>query len=212
MDQALALLTDLPPWLIYVVLGAGAVVENILPVVPADTFIVTGGFIAGLGTVGPAAVFVVVWTFNVAGAVAVYAAGLRYGPRFFRDGAGRRILAARQMRRLEDFYGRWGVAAIFVARFLPGFRAVVPVFAGVTGVRAGRVVPPLLAASAIWYGALIRVGYMAGDNLEAVLSAVERTNRGLLTAAVLLAAVVLALWWRARRVDTGGGEEEQGGP
>ena len=203
MEGILTFLSDLPPPLVYVVLGMGAALENIVPVIPADTVIVTGGFVAGLGAVRALPVFLFVWGFNVAGAMAVYAAGRRYGPRFFREGPGRHLLAAGQMSRLETFYTRWGVAAIFAGRFLPGFRALVPVFAGVAGLGPSRVLPPLAVASAIWYGALVRVGYLAGDNLEAVVETLERLNRGLLVASVVLAALILGLWWRARREGTG---------
>ena len=207
MEQALALLTDLPEPLVYVVLAVGAVVENILPVVPADTFVVAGGFIAGLGTVGPAGVFLVVWGFNVAGAIAVYAAGFRYGPGFFRKGRGRALMAERQMRKLEAFYRRWGVLAVFAARFLPGFRALVPVFAGVAELGPVRVIPPLVVASAIWYGTLIRLGYLAGDNLDAVMETLDRTNRGLVAASAALGVVILGVWWRARRREAARGSE-----
>ncbi len=200
MEQTLAFLSDLPPYLLYLVLGVGAAVENVLPVVPADTIIVTGGFIAGLGTGGVIPVFLVVWGFNVAGALAVYAVGRRYGPEFFATGRGRHLLAERQMRRLEAFYARWGVAAIFAGRFLPGFRALVPVFAGVAGVPASRVVPPLAVASAIWYGVLVRLGHLAGGNAEALLAS---ANRGLLATSAALAIVLVAVWWRARRRSAG---------
>ena len=200
MEQTLAFLSDLPPYLLYLVLGVGAAVENVLPVVPADTIIVTGGFIAGLGTGGVIPVFLVVWGFNVAGALAVYAVGRRYGPEFFATGRGRHLLAERQMRRLEAFYARWGVTAIFAGRFLPGFRALVPVFAGVAGVPASRVVPPLAVASAIWYGVLVRLGHLAGGNAEAVLAS---ANRGLLAISAALAIVLVAVWWRARRRSVG---------
>ena len=200
MEQTLAFLSDLPPYLLYLVLGVGAAVENVLPVVPADTIIVTGGFIAGLGTGGVIPVFLVVWGFNVAGALAVYAVGRRYGPEFFATGRGRHLLAERQMRRLEAFYARWGVTAIFAGRFLPGFRALVPVFAGVAGVPASRVVPPLAVASAIWYGVLVSLGHLAGGNAEAVLAS---ANRGLLAISAALAIVLVAVWWRARRRSVG---------
>lgn len=202
MDEALKLLTGLPPSLVYPVLAAGAVVENILPVLPADTFIVAGGFIAGLGRVGAVPVFATVWLFNVAGAVGVYLLGLRYGRAFFHTGRGLRLVPEGGMRRMESFYRRWGIAAIFLARILPGFRALVPVFAGVAGVGAARVVPPLLAASAIWYGALVRLGYLAGDNLEAVMDVLARTNRGLLAVSAVL-AVALAVGWRHCRARMG---------
>ncbi|MDE2654864.1 MAG: DedA family protein [Gemmatimonadota bacterium] len=202
MDEALTLLTELPSPLVYAVLAAGAVVENIVPAIPADTFIVVGGFVAGLGTLSVGAVFGVVWFFNVAGAVAVYALGRRYGRQFFRTGRGRKLIPDGQWDRLEAFYGRWGVAAIFAGRFFPGFRALVPVFAGVAGLGSLRVVPPLAIASAIWYGVLVRLGFLAGDNLEAVTGAVARTQRWLLVGSVVLAAVLAWLWWRARRRGT----------
>lgn len=203
MESALDLLAGLPPVLIYVVLAAGAVVENILPVVPADTFILAGGFVAGLGVVQPVPVFLVVWAFNVGAAVGVYALGRRYGREFFRSGAGRRLVSDRRMRRMEAFYRRWGVAAIFLARFLPGFRALVPVFAGVADLGAFRVVAPLLAASAIWYGGLVRLGYLAGDNIDAVVDAFARTNQWLLGASVAIGVLLAALWWRGRDVNGG---------
>lgn len=212
MDGILTFLSELPAPLVYVVLGTGAALENIVPVIPADTFIVIGGFVAGLGAVHAVPAFLFVWGFNVVGAMAVYAAGRRYGPRFFSKGPGRHLLAEEQLGRLEAFYARWGVAAIFAGRFLPGFRALVPVFAGVAGLGPFRVLPPVAVASAIWYGVLVRVGYLAGDNLEAVVAAMERTNRGLLAASVVLAAVILGLWWRARRGGGGGGGEVSDDP
>ena len=199
MDGILTFLSELPAPLVYIVLGAGAAIENVFPVIPADTVIVIGGFVAGLGAVHAVPAFLSVWGLYVGGAMAVYAVGRRYGPRFFSEGPGRHLLAEDQMSRLEAFYARWGVAAIFAGRFLPGFRALVPVFAGVAGLGSYRVLPPVAVASAIWYGVLVRVGYLAGDNLEAVVAALERTNRGLLAASVVLAALILGLWWRARR-------------
>lgn len=198
MEDVLARLNDLPPAPVYALLATGALIENLLPVVPADTFIVAGGFLAGVGPLDPLVVFLAVWGFNVGGALAVYVAGRRCGPAFFEKGRGRRWVSERQMARLASFYERWGFAAIFLARFLPGFRAVVPVFAGVTGQPPVKVAPPLLAASAVWYGALVRAGYLAGDNLDAVAATLRRTNQGLLIAAAAV-AVALAVWWRRVR-------------
>lgn len=204
MERALSFLTELPAPLAYALLAAGAAIENILPVVPADTFIVAGGFIAGLGAVHPVAVFGVVWGGNVGGAVAVYGAGRRYGPSFFSTGPGRGLAGEHQMERLQAFYRRWGLVAIFLARFLPGFRAVVPVFAGVTQLEPSRAIPPMVVASAIWYGALLQIGYLGGDNIEAVAATLEQANRGLLIASAVLAVLIAGVWWRARRKSRGG--------
>ena len=199
MDGAIAFLSDLPPPLLYLILGVGAAIENVIPALPADSVILAGGFAAGAGVVHVAAVFLVVSGFNVAGALAVYALGRRYGQRFFRAGPGRHVLKSDEMARLERFYQRWGVAAIFAGRFLPGFRAAVPLFAGVAGVGWFRTVPPLAVASAIWYGALVGMGHAAGANREALVGALSTANRGLLAASAALALLVAGFWWRSRR-------------
>ena len=199
MERALDALSGLPPALLHPLLGLGAALENILPVIPADTFVVLGGFVSALGPANPASVFLAVWLFNVAGAAGVYLLGRRYGRAFFRSTGGQRLVPPDRLERMERFYARWGVLAIFAARFLPGFRALVPVFAGVSALAPVRVIPPLAVASAIWYGALVRVGYLAGDNLDRVMDALTRTNRGLLILSLLLVLGLAALWWRQER-------------
>ena len=206
MEQALDFLNGLRPSLIYVVLSGGAAIENLFPVLPADTFIVTGGFLAGLKVVSPAGLFLAVWACNTGGAIAVYGAGLKYGPKFFRTD---RVVILSANRRCCASRGSTNAGAllrIFAARFLPGFRALVPVFAGVTKQGWSRVVPPLLVASAIWYGGLVRIGYLAGENLEAVLAALGRTNRGLLFVSLALALIGFGAWWRLRRSRTSPGD------
>ncbi len=209
LDRALALLEGLPTVLIYVVLALGAAMENIVPIIPADTVILGGGLVAGVGRVHPFGIFLATWAANVGGAALVYWAGLRYGLGFFSEGRGRHLLSPVQMARLERFYDRWGVPAIFVARFLPGFRALVPVFAGVTRQRPLRVLPPLIVASAIWYGGLVRLGFLTGRNIESVLETLDRANRGLLLVSAVLIVIVLGFWARTRN---GGAKQGRADP
>ncbi|MBI4539437.1 MAG: DedA family protein [Gemmatimonadetes bacterium] len=199
MQSVLHILDGLPPVVIYVFLGAGAAAENIVPPVPADTFVLLGGFLAALGQADGWTVFLVTWGANVASALAVYGAGHRYGGLFFRTAVGRRLLSQRQLSRLRRFYERWGVPAIFFTRFLPGLRAVVPVFAGVTHQRFLAVAVPVAAASALWYGALVWLGTLAGRNLEEIAAWVGDVNRILLLVSVVLAATAAVWWLRTRK-------------
>jgi membrane protein DedA with SNARE-associated domain len=205
MDWVAALLEaleGLPPGLTYAVLGLGAAVENVFPPVPADTFVVLGSFLAARGEASLQTVFFVTWIANVASASAVYVAGRRYGADFFRHGFGRRLLNPVQVERLRGFYDRWGVWAILLTRFLPGLRAVVPVFAGVTQQTAPRVVFPIVVASAIWHAALVIAGGIAGRNLEAILRTLAGVNRTLVVVAVVV-AVPAMIWWVMTRKHEG---------
>jgi membrane protein DedA with SNARE-associated domain len=198
MDAALGWLAHLPPVLIYVVIGIGAAVENVIPPIPADTFVLLGAFLADSTGATPLLIFMVTWVANVGSAVGVYYVARRYGQSFFATNVGHWLLQPRQLQQIGGFYARWGTPAIFVSRFLPAFRALVPVFAGVTHVPLRRVLLPMAVASGLWYGALVYLGAMAGRNWHAIVAFVQRVSGGLLAVAVLLIALVAWWWWRSR--------------
>ena len=195
---ALRALTRLPPLLLYLILGGGAAVENVVPPVPADTFVLAGALLAAEGAADPWIVFLVTWSFNVGSAVAVYAVAWRYGRQFFKMPLARWLLREHQLEQIGSFYHGWGVPAIFFSRFLPGWRAMVPVFAGVSRVRALKVVPPVAVASGLWYGLLVYLGVVMARNLEALIEWFGGINEVLLWVALVLAVVVGAWWWRTR--------------
>ncbi len=197
-QQVLAWFQALPDLLIYALLGTGAALENVVPAVPADTFVVLGGFLSEVGGLQARWVFLATWVCNVASAIAMYRVGHRHGRTFFSAGWGRHVLNPHQMKRMVGFYDRFGTAAVFLTRFLPGLRSVVPVFAGVTHQPLLPVAIPLALASAIWYGALVWAGAYAGRNLDAVLALLGRVNGWLLGVALLAFGAVLVWWWRTR--------------
>ncbi len=199
MDGLLVWLRDVPPVVMYAVLGAGAAVENVVPLIPADTFVLLGGFWAARGSANEGVVFLVTWASNVLSALTVYAAAYFYGESFFRTRLGRYLLDPKQEKMVRRFYRRWGAAAIFYTRFLPGLRAVTPIFAGLIRQRPVSVAFPLLLASGVWYGALVWVGAFAGRNIDQLLRMQTRLNSTLAGVAGVI-IVLLAWWWlRSRR-------------
>ena len=206
MDGLFVWLGDVPPLLMYAVLGVGAAVENVVPLIPADTFVLLGGFLAARGSASEGVVFLVTWTSNVLSALAVYTAAYFYGESFFKTRLGHYLLDPKQVGIVRRFYRRWGAAAIFYTRFLPGLRAVTPVFAGVIRQRPISVVLPLVLASGIWYGGLVWVGAFAGRNVDQLLRMQDRLNWALAGVAGVI-VVLLAWWWlrsRRRHLKDGG--------
>lgn len=194
----LGALMTLPPLLLYLLLGAGAAVENVAPPVPADTFVLAGALLAAQGAADPWTVFLVTWSFNVASAVGVYAVAWHYGARFFKMPIARWLLREHQLEQIGSFYETWGIPAIFFSRFLPAWRAMVPVFAGVSRAKWWKVVPPMLVASALWYGILVYVGTIMARSLETLVRWFGSVNDVLLWIALVLAAGVGIWWWRTR--------------
>ena len=191
----------MPSGVVYTVLGGLGAVENILPVLPADTAIGAGVFLSHYGTVNAVAVFAVVWTANVGSAAAVYAAARRFGRPFFQGRIGQKLLAPKAMAFLEQLYERHGVWGIFVSRFVPGVRAVIPPFAGVAGLGTWHALFPIALASALWYGLLTILVVQLASTIEDMVQIVDRMNRGVLigVGAFVGIAVIAIVGWRRRR-------------
>jgi membrane protein DedA with SNARE-associated domain/uncharacterized tellurite resistance protein B-like protein len=190
--------SQLPPVAVYAVLALLAAVENVVPPVPSDAAVALGAFLSNRGVTTPFGVFAVTWLANLAGAAAVYFVARRYGRRLFATSIGRRLLAPRSLAVIEREYLRFGVAGIFVSRFLPGIRAVVPPFAGLVNLSPLRTLVPTGVASAIWYGGITLLGTLIGAEWESINRVMLGVNRtlGIITLVLVAAAVV---WYFTKR-------------
>ena len=173
--------------------------ENVVPPVPSDAAVALGAFLSHRGVTTPLLVFLVTWISNLLGAGLVYLAARRYGQRLFATGIGRRLLAPRSLAVIEREYLRFGVAGIFLSRFLPGIRAVVPPFAGLVRLGAVRVFVPMAVASAIWYGGITLLGSLIGAQWERIVGILEGVNRTMGIVTLLLVVGGAAWYWISRR-------------
>jgi membrane protein DedA with SNARE-associated domain/uncharacterized tellurite resistance protein B-like protein len=184
---------------VYAVLAALAATENVIPPVPSDAAVALGAFLSNRGLTTPVVVFLVTWIANLLGAAAVYFVARRYGRRLFATSTGRRLLAPRSLAVIEREYLRFGTVGIFLSRFLPGIRAVVPPFAGLVQLTPARTLVPMGIASALWYGSITALGALIGaewGRITAILAGVNRTL-GIVAGCIALAALIA--WWVRRR-------------
>ena len=174
--------------------------ENVLPPIPADTAIALGAFLSNTGLISAWAVFGITWAANVASAAGVYVAARTVGRTFFTGRLGRRLLKPEAMARIERLYDRHGTWGIFLSRFIPGARAVIPPFAGVAGLKSFRALTPMVVASGIYYGALTYIAANLIPKLDDVVTIVSRMNWiGLVFLAAIVVIVVVALVLRSSR-------------
>lgn len=195
MQAVLDWLSSIPTALLYAVLAATSAVENVFPPVPADTVVAFGSFLAARGHGTVVGAFLATFVGNLAGAMGMYAAGRRYGA----SRMDRRLGSARGAARLAAIYGRYGLVALFVSRFIPGVRALVPPFAGALRIPPGRVVLILGGASAIWYGIITLLAFRVGSDWETLSAAVGSWGRGMLIAAAGIAVVAVMAWLVLKR-------------
>src|SRR5690349_15745902 len=106
-------MASLPGPMIYLVLGAGSALENVVPAVPADTFVALGGLLSTLGDASAQGIFLATWICNVASALAMYRLAYRHGGAVVGTSVGRFVLRPHQLARMDRFYRRFGPPAIF---------------------------------------------------------------------------------------------------
>ena len=196
MQEALDWLSGLPPFALYAALAVVAALENIFPPLPADTVVAFGAFLAARGHATLVGAFLATWLGNVSGALLVYALGRRYGASFAQRWL-KRFGSEQNEQRLERMYAQRGIAALFLSRFIPGVRALVPPFAGAVRVPALRATLAIAVASGIWYGIVTWIAYNVGSDWDALQA--RLASAGMTAALVAGGIAVLAVAWYVLR-------------
>lgn len=202
LESLLGWVSSLPTAALYGLVAFTAALENVFPPFPSDVVIAFASFLIAQGANGTRfGVFSAVWLGNVGGAMLVYVMGRKYGAervekRLAGADAGKRDAAFKQL------FDRYGLPAIFISRFVPGVRAIVPAIAGALKLKPLPVTIMVGAASAIWYGLITIVAFRVGSSWEELRTMIgEYTTIAAIVGAVILAAGVVA-WLVARKRRT----------
>ncbi len=199
VDALLAWLTDLPAVALYAVLFVAAGLENVFPPLPADTVVAFGAFLAARGEASLVGAFLATWIGNVGGAIGMYVLGRRMGasalearlPQFADAAAQRRIL---------KLYERWGIPSLFLTRFLPGARALVPPLAGALRIPPLGTTVAIATASGIWYGVIAFLAYRVGSRWDELVARIGSMSRmAAIVAGVTVVLLAIVVYVRRRR-------------
>ena len=197
MDAVLAWLGSLPPAALYVILAVVAATENFVPPIPADVIVAFGSFLAAREQRSPIPTIIAVVVGNVGGALAMFALGRRYGADWIRRRM--RVMGEGAERRVLHWYNKFGLPALFLSRFLPGVRAVVPPLAGAIRVPATGAINAIATASTLWYATLAVLAYRLGSEWDRIASVIGEFQTGAAIVAASIVALAAAMWWLLRR-------------
>ena len=197
-EAILTWLGDLPLGTLYVAIGVISGIENIFPPFPADAVVAFGSFLAARGKASPYSTFLVAWTGNLIGAAFMYYVGRRYGSGAFMSRL-EKWGGKNAEERLRALYGRYGMPALFVSRFLPGVRALVPPFAGALKLPPLAVALAIAAASGIWFAFITWIAFQAGADWDVLYSRIVHSSKiAAATGFGVVAIVAAGLYLRHR--------------
>ena len=197
MDAVLAWLGSLPPAALYVILALVAATENFVPPIPADVIVAFGSFLAAREQRSPIPTIIAVVIGNVGGALAMFALGRRYGADWIRRRM--RVMGEGAEQRVRHWYDKFGLPALFLSRFLPAVRAVVPPLAGAIKVPATGAIIAIATASTLWYTTLAVLAYRLGSEWDRIAGTIGQFQKGAAIVAGSIVALAVVVWWLLRR-------------
>lgn len=198
LETVIAWLGDLPIGTLYVAIAGLSAFENFFPPFPSDGVIAFGSFLASRAQGSPFTVFVLGWFGNVAGAMVTYTLARRFGSDMILKRL-KRYAGPTAENRMKDLIARYGFGGLFVSRFLPGVRAVVPPFAGAMRLPPVKVFLAIASASAVWFGIITFLAFRAGDNWDLLQEYILRSGTWAGVISVTIVALMVAIWLLRRR-------------
>jgi membrane protein DedA with SNARE-associated domain len=189
IDSFIQWINQLDALWIYAAVFSIAYIENILPPAPSDVIVAFGGYLVGVGRTD----FVTTLLFATAGStlgfVTMYRIGGLFGDKILEQGK-IKFLPVESVRRVEQWFKRYGYWLIIVNRFLAGTRAVVSFFAGMSELKLWKTTLLCFGSALIWNSVLIYVGNLLGQRWKEIGFYLS-TYSQIVTVIVLVVVLVL---------------------
>jgi membrane protein DedA with SNARE-associated domain len=198
LQNLMGWLDALPLGTLYVTIAGLSAFENFFPPFPSDAVVAFGSFLASRAHGSAFTVLFLGWFGNVAGATVTYILGHRYGGKAFLHRI-EKYAGPTAEERIRLLYKKYGFAGLFVSRFLPGVRAIVPPFAGAMKLPAFGVILSIASASLVWFGVITFLAFRAGDNWDLLQQYLVRSGKVAGGIAVGIVVLVVLLWLLKRR-------------
>lgn len=177
------------------------VIENVFPPIPSEVIMGFGGMAVARGDMAMAPLLVIGTAGTTVGNVFWYAVGRWIGYQRlkpFVDRHGRWLtMCWEDVEKLHGFFDKHGPWVVFVFRFLPTFRTMISLPAGMTRMGLPRFLIATFAGSAIWNAVLAYAGLLLGSRFGDVQDYVGPVAVGM-TAIMVIAYLYRVATWTPR--------------
>ncbi|MEN6457634.1 MAG: VTT domain-containing protein [Thermoguttaceae bacterium] len=170
---------------IYLILFAIIFCETglvVTPFLPGDSMLFAAGAVAGMGTLSPVWLVLVLVVAAVLGDTVNYWIGAYIGPRAFSGHV--RFLKKEHLDRTHAFYEKYGGKTIIIARFVPIVRTFAPFVAGIGAMNYMRFIVYNVVGGVAWVVLFVMGGYWLGSR------SVIRANFHWVVAAIIVISVM----------------------
>ena len=185
----------------YLAVAGLVFIEDFGVPVPGETILIVAAVYAGAGRLNVVLVAVIAFCAAVLGDNVGYAIG-RFGGHRLVERYGRYVLLTpARVQKAEGFFTRHGGKVVTVARFIEGLRQANGIIAGMAGMSWRRFLLFNALGAALWVGAWVTFGGLAGAHLNTLYPAIQRYELYVLTAMAVLLLILIGRHVHRRRSD-----------
>lgn len=167
IEELLTHLSSLTPILIYVLLFTFAYIENLFPPSPSDIVIVIGGTLIGTNYLHFVPTLIFATGGSIAGFLTAFGIGWLLDKKLIHSGK-LKFINIQTIEKAEAAFRKWGYYLIIANRFLPGTRAVISFFGGMSRLDIHKTMFLSSISSLLWNIVLIYLGILFGKNVALV--------------------------------------------
>ncbi len=166
-ESILTQISDFTPIWIYLTIFFFAYIENLFPPSPSDIVVVIGGSLVGTGTISFIPLFISATLGSLTGFLTAFIIGWQFDKKLVHSGK-IKFINIQSVDKVETAFRKWGYYLIVANRFLPGTRAVISFFAGMSRLNVNKTSLLSLVSAAIWNAFLIYLGITFGNNVDVI--------------------------------------------
>ena len=160
--------------------------------IPEDLLLVTTGYLVFSNIFDWPAALAVSLAGVVISDVMLYSAGRHLSWRSMRWSASR-VLSRERLARATGWFDRIGDPLVFIARLIPGTRAMVFLAAGVRALPVWRFLWYDLLGASLWVPSMLVVGHVSGSHIGSIETVMVWVSRSVVWV-IAIAGVLFVLW------------------
>lgn len=198
-EDILARIGTFSPFWIYITLFFFAFIENVFPPSPSDVVTVVGGSLIGTGSIN----FLFALAFSTLGSILGFILMFYIGSTIDKKliHAGRfKYIPVNSIDKVETWFRKYGYFVIVANRFMPGTRAVISFFAGISNLDPRKTITLCLVSALLWNSIMLYLGFVFGDNISKVDEYLTTyTNIVIAVTSIVILFFVLRIFFRKRK-------------
>ncbi|MEX0686862.1 MAG: DedA family protein [Balneolales bacterium] len=185
---------------IYLMLFVIAYLENVLPPIPGDLFVVLAGYLAAEGIVDFWSVLSITTLGSVLGFMSVFTLGWVWGDeiklkrsKFWLF----KYVHLKYYAKVKSWMHRWGQGVILANRFLAGARTIISLTSGIAQTRVDLTLASSIISALLWNALLILIGWIIKENWDRIGSYFD--IYGVIITILLMVIIAFKVFWMKRR-------------